>query len=487
MRATILRCLLTTVLLVGTVPPALAGPPGHDPAGGHAAPAAAEAVGWEVEGTTATLDHVARATGADKAHSDGLTGQGVGVALIDTGVAPVEGLTDVWHGPDLSLDSQAEDAHHLDVYGHGTHLAGIITSDRPDALGLAPDATLLSLKVGAYNGAVDVSQVIAAIDWVVQHREEHDIRVLVLAYGTDSTQDPRVDPLSHAVEVAWRNGITVVVGAGNHGATTPRLANPATNPYVIAVGAVDTQGTRRVADDTVPAFSAAGTTDRGVDLLAPGVGIVSARVPGGYLDTAYPDARQDGALFRGNGTSQAAAVVGGAAALLLSADPSLSPDDVKARLVQGSSHGTHVPTLSVKGALESTATGLQLHPPSTGTGSLEAARGSLHLTADLVLEGEVDIHGVAFDSATWAADALAGTSWDGGTWNETQWTGWGWNGWGWNGWGWNGAGWHGWGWNGWGWNGQAWNGWGWNGWGWNGWGWNGWGWNGWGWNGDRWG
>ena len=447
----------------------------------------AEQAGWVVEGTHATLAHVARAVAADKSHDDGFTGQGIGVALIDTGVAPVDGLTDVWHGPDLSLDSQAEEVHHHDVYGHGTHLAGIITSDRADAPGIAPDATLLSLKVGAYNGAVDVSQVIAAIDWVVQHADEHNIRVLVLAYGTDSTQDPLVDPLSHAVETAWRSGITVVVGAGNDGETRPELVNPATNPYVIAVGAVDTQGTKRTSDDTIPAFSAPGTS-RTPDLWAPGVGIVSAQVPGGYLDTQYPDARQDDGLFRGNGTSQAAAVVGGAAALLLSEHPDLTPDQVKARLIDGADKSDdHVPTLSVKRARESLATGVQTHAPSTGTGSLDAARGTARLSADdQVLSGEQDIHGVAFDSTTWAAEALAGTTWDEGTWNDTQWTGWGWNGWGWNGSTWNGSSWNGWGWNGWGWNGSSWNGWGWNGWGWNGWGWNGWGWNGWGWNGVQW-
>lgn len=479
------------VLAVAAIGPAAAKPKpegnGHP---SHAAgdPASGQGIGWTVEGTNATLAHVADTVDASFLHRDGLTGAGVGIALIDTGVAPVPGLTDVWHGPDLSLDSQADEARHFDAYGHGTHLAGIITSDRPDALGIAPDATLVSLKVGAYDGAVDVSQVIAAIDWVVQHRHEHNIRVLVLAYGTDGTQDPLLDPLSHAVESAWHHGITVVVGAGNTGDTSASLVNPATNPYVIAAGAVDTQGTPRFRDDTVPTFVPSGTSDRGVDVFAPGVGIVSLAVPGGYLDTHYPDARQDGDLFRGNGTSQAAAVVGGAAALMLQHHPDLTPDEVKGRMIGAAAAYPAGPTLNIWDATYfDESDGPQTWPRSLGTGSLDAARGSSTLSVDgVALTGEQDIHGASFDATTWAVAATAGTSWDSGDWNGTTWTGWGWNGSTWNGWGWNGDGWHGWGWNGWGWNGDGWNGWGWNGWGWNGWGWNGWGWNGWGWNGVQW-
>ncbi len=492
LRTRLVPFLLAVVLAMSAAGPALA-------AGGKGKPTTqdpttsvdngnGQGIGWSVEGTHATLQHVADTIDASFLHDDGLTGNGIGIALIDTGVAPVTGLTDVWHGPDLSLDSQAEEARHYDVYGHGTHLAGIITSDRADALGIAPDADLVSLKVGAHDGAVDVTQVIAAIDWVVQHRHEHNIRVLVLAYGTDSTQDPRIDPLSHAVESAWRHGITVVVGAGNTGQASPRLATPATNPYVIAVGAVDTQGTWRVRDDEVPSFVPAGTDGRQPDVYAPGVGIVSAAVPGGYLDTTYPDARQPGDLFRGNGTSQAAAIVGGAVALMLQYDPSLSPDQVKARLIEAASSSHIGPTLNIWDATYfGSANGPQTWLPSTGTGSIDASRGSSTLSVDgVALTGEQDIHGVAFDSAAWAVESSSGTAWNDGVWNDTQWTGWGWNGNTWNGWGWNGEGWHGWGWNGWGWNGDAWNGWGWNGWGWNGWGWNGWGWNGWGWNGVQW-
>src|SRR5207302_7365325 len=112
------------------------------------------------------------------------------VALIDTGVAPVPGVGATVNGPDLSFDSQVPGFEHLDAYGHGTHLAGIINGSGNGVNGIAPGARVLNVKVGAANGATDVVQVIAAIDWVVQHQHDNglNIRVIELAYGTDSLQ-----------------------------------------------------------------------------------------------------------------------------------------------------------------------------------------------------------------------------------------------------------------------------------------------------------
>jgi serine protease AprX len=164
------------------------------------------------------------------------TGRGIGVALIDSGVVPVEGLSlpgKVIHGPDLSFESQDPTLAHLDTYGHGTHIAGIIAGKDSDVpagnendstrfVGVAPDAHLVSLKVAASDGATDVSQVIAAIDWVVQHRNDPGlaIRVLNLSFGTTSLQPHDLDPLAHAVQNAWHKGIVVVVAAGNDGAAS---------------------------------------------------------------------------------------------------------------------------------------------------------------------------------------------------------------------------------------------------------------------------
>ncbi|MBA2312485.1 MAG: S8 family serine peptidase, partial [Actinobacteria bacterium] len=205
--------------------------------------------------------------GADYLLHRGLTGKGVDIALIDSGVVPVNGLTSaakVIEGPDLSFESQAESLRHLDTYGHGTHMAGIIAGKDDGAaaggkkekafMGIAPDARLVSVKVASATGATDVSQVLAAIDWVVQHRRDNgmNVRVLNLSFGTDGTQDYTVDPLTYAAEVAWRKGIVVVAAGGNAGYGSPQLNNPAYDPYLLAVGADDANGTLSTADDVVP-------------------------------------------------------------------------------------------------------------------------------------------------------------------------------------------------------------------------------------------
>ena len=420
---------------------------------GAAAPAQAAYVddlGYDPVTSKGSLWHVARAIGAHGAYKAGYTGKGVGVALIDTGVTEVPGLDtgNVRHGPDLSFDSQDPELVHRDAYGHGTHLASIIagrdtvgdatsyTSESTFA-GIAPGADLISVKVGAHDGAVDVTQVIAAIDWVVEHRTELDIRVLNLSYGTDSVQDPMVDPLTYAVERAWKAGIVVVVAGGNDGSDTRILANPARSPYVIAVGADDTQGTVHHRDDTVPAWATRGTNSRHVDVVAPGVSVLGARVPNGYADERNPQARTGTRFARASGTSQAAAVVSGAVALLLEARPQLYPDKVK-RLLRSTAHPFRSTDVKYrgKGLLDvrdaQRKTSRNTHQPgaffSTGTGSVEAARGSSHVNdGETELRGEIDIFGHPWDGASWAATSAAGTAWEGGTWRGATWSGDGWD------------------------------------------------------------
>jgi len=420
----------------------------------------------------------------------GLTGRGVDIALIDSGVLPVNGLTyrgKVVNGPDLSFESQADNLRYMDTYGHGTHLAGIIAGRDDEATtlqemtshdtftGVAPESRIVSIKVANSQGATDVSQVLAAIDWVVQHRDTDgfNIRVLNLAFGTDATQDHRLDPLSYAVEVAWRKGIAVVVAAGNDGRASIGLANPARNPYVIAVGADDSKGTYDTFDDEIPAWSSRGDGVRNPDLVAPGRSLVSVRAPGSFIDQQYPGGRANARLFRGSGTSQAAAVVSGAAALLIQQRPQITPDQLKALLT---STATAIPIApsAVQGAgivnlksaaAEPTPTATQSWPLSSGTGSLEDARGSAHVMDEggNVLDGERDIFGNTWDGTTWSAGAWNGTTWSGGTWNGTTWSGEclctpTWAGMGWSGTTWSGTTWSGTTWSGTTWSGTTWSG-----------------------------
>lgn len=439
--------------------------------------------GWDEGVTTAPvpMSDVVAAVRARDLWAQGVDGRGVDIAIVDTGVAPVAGLTvtgKVVDGPDVSFESQFDEARHLDTYGHGTHLAGIAAgrdaSGGPFA-GVAPGSRVVSLKAGTHDGAVDVSQVIAAIDWVVQHRRANglNIRVLNLSYGTDGVQPYDRDPLAKAVESAWHNGIVVVVAAGNEGATRTALVNPATNPYVIAVGAADLRGTVAASDDVVAPFSSRGTSARGVDLVAPGVSLLSLRVPGSSIDERYPGSVVEERYLRGSGTSQAAAVVSGAAALLLQARPTLTPDAVKALL---KSSATPLPSADTRaqgaGRLDVLAASRALVPllhkqswtRSTGTGSLEAARGSSHVALDDVeLRGEQDIMGQPWSGAAWAPKSAAGTAWTDGSWNGAEWTGscfctTSWSGASWTGRTWTGRTWTGSAWTGSAWTGRTWTG-----------------------------
>jgi len=432
--------------------------------------------GWDEGAATppVRMPTVAAAVGADDMWARGIDGRGVGVALIDTGVVPVQGLSGtgkVVNGPDLSFESQADELRYLDGYGHGTHMAGIIAGNDDGTgsfKGVAPGARLLNVRVGTHDGAVDVSQVVAAIDWVVAHRNDNgmNIRVINLSYGTDGTQDRRVDPLSFAVENAWRKGIVVVTGAGNEGTSRASLVNPAVNPYVIAVGAADIRNTAGVSDDVVAPFSSRVSDGRTVDVVAPGVSITSLRDPGSVIDTEHPNAVVEERYFRGSGTSQAAAVTSGAVALLLQARPSLTPDQVKA-LLRASATPIVNASKSAQGAgrIDVHLASLSLVPigstqwwtASTGTGSLEAARGTSHVADDGVeLTGEQDIFGQPWNGAAWAAATSNGTAWNGGTWNGSEWTGECWCGTSWAGVSWNGRTWIGDSWTGRTWIGRTW-------------------------------
>lgn len=393
-------------------------------------------------GDGASMLSTAKVVRATDLWRKGITGRGVDVALIDSGVVPVKGLTvpgKVINGPDLSFESQAPHLRYLDTFGHGTHMAGIIAGS--DGLstegdyfaGIAPSARLVSVKVAESTGATDVSQVIAAIDWVVQHRRDNglNIRVLNLSFGTDGTQHYVDDPLAYAAEVAWRKGIVVVAAAGNGGSRG--LTDPAIDPYVIAVGANDPKGTRWTSDDEIPAWSARGNGTRDPDLVAPGRSIASLRNPGSYIDTFHAGGRAGQRFFRGSGTSQSAAVVSGAAALLLQDRPSLTPDQVKALLTSTarpipgatrSDQGAGQVDLYAAHAAPVPSGAAQAWQRGTGFGSLEGARGSAHVAMDEVeLRGEQDIFAAAWNARAWAAAALKETSWSGGTWNTNQWAG----------------------------------------------------------------
>lgn len=414
-------------------------------------------LGYDPAADEGALSWIGDMLGVSDVRADGITGAGVDVALVDSGVSPVPGLAsgNVVNGPDLSFESQHADVRYRDTFGHGTHMASIIAgrdvagtpasyADPSHFTGIAPDARVISLKVAAADGSADVSQVIAAIDWVTQHAHTDglNIRVLNLSYGTDSTQGYQLDPLAYAVEQAWRQGIVVLVAAGNDGTNRAELASPATDPYVVAVGADDPQGTLAVSDDTVPAFAQRGTTARRVDVIAPGVHVLGLRDPNSYVDQNNSAGRVGSRFLRGSGTSQATAVASGVAALILQKYPQATPDQVKALLRASAKALPAAPDLweglGVLDAAKAVSSGLppaaaQSHPAATGTGSLEGARGSSHVELDgQALSGEQDIFGQHWDAAALAAGVADHAAWTGGRFNGSTWIGDGWGDGGWS-------------------------------------------------------
>jgi serine protease AprX len=270
------------------------------------------------------------------------------------------------------------------------------------------------------------------------------------------------------VERAWKAGITVVVAAGNsgyqRGKAAPGLADPAYNPFVIGVGGYDPVGTAAFNDDVMGTYSASSAgcgSCKNPDFVAVGSHVQGLRVANGYLDVNHPEGRLGDRYFRGSGTSQAAAIASGSIALILQKYPSLSPDQVK-RLI--ANNGQKVPGADsqAQGGGEISFTKLAAKVPtaytqtfasSTGTGTLEGARGQDHLTRNgVVLSGEVDIFGRPFTAAT------AGSTWSGGLWNGSTWSGSTWSGSTWSGSTWSGSTWSGSTWSGSTWSGSTWSG-----------------------------
>jgi serine protease AprX len=329
---------------------------------------------------------------------------------------------------------------------------------------VAPDARIISLKVAASDGSADVSQVIAAIDWVTQHAHDSglNIRVLNLSYGTDSTQGSALDPLSYAVEQAWRRGIVVVVAAGNDGTSRQELANPAANPMVIAVGADDPKNTVGASDDLVPAFAQRGTDTRHVDVVAPGVHILGLRDPNSFVDQNNPGGRVGTRFIRGSGTSQATAIVSGVAALLLQKNPAATPDQLKWMITSTANpfaalkslwRGTGLVDVHKALGIKPADAPVQQFPSATGRGTLEGARGTGHVAIGGVsLTGEKDLFGRAWNATTWTSAVASNTAWQGGSFNGTVWTGttWGQTG------GWSSAVWSGADWTGGAWSSRSW-------------------------------
>ena len=286
--------------------------------------------------------------GADKLWAYGITGRGVGVAVIDTGVA---GSVADFKGSDgasrvvANVVTSPGATTAGDGYGHGTHVAGIIAGNSFNRayrdplyghyVGVAPEANLIAIKASDDAGNSTVLDVIKGIQFVVDHKADYNIRVLNLSLSTDTPQSYKTDPLDAAVEYAWQHGIVVVAAAGNRGNVADAVQYaPANDPFVISVGGADEDGDYGKGERA--SWSSTGRTQDGFskpDVMAPGAHMISVLAPGSAFAALCPTCVIGGAYFKAGGTSMAAPVVSGAAALLLQARPTLTPDQVKTLLM----------------------------------------------------------------------------------------------------------------------------------------------------------
>jgi serine protease AprX len=296
----------------------------------------------------------------------GPTGDGINVAVLDSGVSAHDDLCGTSGLRVVAFkDFVGKRQQPYDDAGHGTFVAGLIAGNGSQSLpvdqggqatqqyrGVAPEAGIVSLKVLDSGGSGRESNVIRAIAWAIKNRARYDIRVLNISLGADIVAPAEYDPMALAVEAAWKSGIVVVVAAGNEGEFGPGgILSPGNDPYVITVGATDTRQTATPDDDIIGSYSSVGPTlfDEYAkpDVVAPGNRNISLRVPGSFVDTNWPENQIPVAdyipgapagtvpqYYKLSGTSTSAPVVAGIVALMLDEDPSLTPDDIKLRLME---------------------------------------------------------------------------------------------------------------------------------------------------------
>jgi serine protease AprX len=406
--------------------------------------------------STALRSSYNESIGAEKAWAKGFTGAGVGVAVIDTGIAG--GVADFRNDAGASrvlanavVSPAAPNAG--DGYGHGTHVAGLIAGNgtrraegdplRGAYAGVAPDANLIAIKADDGDGATTVLDVIDGLQFAVDFKNDYGIRIVNLSLRSTSAESYRTDPLDAAVEAAWFSGLVVVVAAGNEG-TAADAVNfaPANDPFVITVGAVDDLGTKSVADDTLPVWSSRGVTQDGItkpDVLAPGAHMVSNLAPGSDFADLCPSCVVDGEYFRIGGTSMAAAVASGAAATALQANPQWTPDQLKAALMN-KSRPVHSPRPAV--GPPDLVDRKDVHPTEALTATSTIVGGEIALDKilnggdpgsantglvpnDLIdrATGGIDFTRASWTRASWtqAVDVMR-ASWTRASWTRASWT-----------------------------------------------------------------
>ena len=354
------------------------------------------------------------------------TGKGVGVAVVDTGIAGTlpdfrTSQSDSTSRVVATASTNPYATSDNDSYGHGTHVAGIIAGNggnRPssdpldgDYVGVAPDANLISVKVADEKGDATVLDAIYGLQFVVDYKSTYNIRVVNLSLESSDPQSYKTDPLDAAAEAAWFNGIVVVAAAGNRGTDADAVDYaPGNDPYVISVGGVDDQGTKNTLDDSIASWSSRGTTQDGFakpDVLAPGAHIVSDLAPNSAFTTLCPTCIVGGQYIRAGGTSMAAPMVSGAVADMLQVRSNLTPDQVKAAIVGGGRKvgGTSTSEVSANDLVYG---GIPSTNPNQGLTPNNMIKAST---------GQID-----YSRSTWSRSTWSRSTWSRSTWSRSTWS-----------------------------------------------------------------
>jgi len=285
---------------------------------------------------------------ASLVHLFGNYGEGVTIGFLDTGLDQLPGLSLDLYGRDKAWGTYDAINNTVSNYddeasGHGTHVASIATNSDYDVdgriYGVAPNAAHVGIKAFDAEGKGTYADVIRGIDWALQVKDQINLRVLNMSFSGPARSYYWEDPLNLAVMKAWQAGIVVVASAGNTGPDPMTIGVPGNVPYIITVGAMTDNYTEfNYLDDKVASFSAAGPTFEGFvkpDIVAPGGHMSGLMSFDSQIVTEHPEFHDGGRYFEMSGTSQAAAVVSGVVALLLTDNPALTPDQVKCRLMDG--------------------------------------------------------------------------------------------------------------------------------------------------------
>jgi serine protease AprX len=396
--------------------------------------------------------------GVNQLHAEGLTGQGVTVAVIDSGIASHPDFAGrLFVTPEYGAS---------DLYGHGTHVAGIIGGDGSASGGLytgvAPGVNLLNLGVSDEFGMAYESDVVGALQWVHDHKDTYDIRVVNLSLNSTVEDSYNNSGIDAAVEILWFNGVVVVASAGNSNPDASyNTANtaPANDPFIIVVGASDEHETANRADDSQAPFSAHGTTDDGFvrpDILAPGYNLYSALSPDSTWGASYPERLGFGGQhIRLSGTSMAAPTVTGAIALLLQDEPNLTPDQVKYRLIHTGSMIGNTAYLDAYAAVHGTTT--EAYSLGAIPHELLAKMAMIAYWASVNGGDNIDWENINWDAVNWNAVNWNAVNWNAVNWNAVNWNAVNWNAVNWNAVNWNAVNWNAVNWNAVSWNAVNWN------------------------------